>query len=345
MDTSTSLLQRDSKSALLIYLPFSLVLNTVIGVMVTALIATWDRLGEIMIYSHCIGLSIFSVSMLLHYTARYLWSWLRSIYVHFAISIPMGGFLGVNIAYALLGSVPGWEPRTDWDWTPAAVFAFIGGITALLFATNLERKRVADQAERTALTAQLRALQAQIEPHFLFNTLATLDALIATDANQARTLLGHLIRYLRAALAHARETDATLASELDLLRSYLAIMRVRLPARLTVDVQCDDDCLALPFPPMLLQPLVENAVTHGIEPASRGGTIAISAGCRNDTLVIEVEDSGAGLRGDHHNGTGLTNVRDRLRALYGNAASLELAARQPSGTLARLSLPLAALSR
>ena len=128
--------------------------------------------------------------------------------------------------------------------------------------------------------------------------------MIATDAGCARTLLGNLIRYLRAALTHARSESATLHTEVELLKAYLAIMALRLPNRLTTEFDCDPDCLRLKFPAMLLQPLVENAITHGIEPAGDGGCIRVSVRCQGDKLMVSVDDTGVGLGNAHTAGTG-----------------------------------------
>jgi LytS/YehU family sensor histidine kinase len=190
-------------------------------------------------------------------------------------------------------------------------------------------------------------LQAQIEPHFLFNTLANLDALIATDAAMARCLLGNLIRYLRAALTHARSETATLHTEVELLKAYLAIMGLRLPNRLTTEFDCDPDCLRLKFPAMLLQPLVENAITHGIEPAGDGGSIRVSVRCAGDKLMVSVDDTGVGLGNAQTAGTGagIQNVRARLQSLFGSAARLVLEPLTPHGTHAAIEVPLNLLSR
>jgi LytS/YehU family sensor histidine kinase len=156
-----------------------------------------------------------------------------------------------------------------------------------------------------------------------------------------------LIRYLRAALTHARSETATLHTEVELLKAYLAIMGLRLPNRLTTEFDCDPDCLRLKFPAMLLQPLVENAITHGIEPAGDGGSIRVSVRCEGDTLMVSVDDTGVGLGNAHTAGTGagIQNVRARLQSLFGSAARLVLEPRTPRGTHAAIEVPLNLLSR
>ena len=210
-----------------------------------------------------------------------------------------------------------------------------------------QSKRDVERAERAAIEAQLRALQAQIEPHFLFNTLANLDALIAVDAAEARNLLANLIRYLRAALTHARSEAATLQTEVELLKAYLGIMALRLPNRLTTEFDCDPECLQLKFPAMLLQPLVENAITHGIEPACFGGNIRVSVHRAGDTLKLSVDDTGVGLGNAKTSGTcaGLQNIRDRLQSLFGSSARLIVEPGASRGTHAAIEVPLNLLSR
>jgi LytS/YehU family sensor histidine kinase len=236
-------------------------------------------------------------------------------------------------------------------WLVAVVFSLVAGSIALFINFSWVRlaqsKRDVERAERAAIEAQLRALQAQIEPHFLFNTLANLDALIAVDPGCARNLLANLIRYLRAALTHARSEAATLQTEVELLKAYLAIMGMRMPNRLTIEFECDPECLKLKFPAMLLQPLVENAITHGIEPAGDGGTIRVSVHCTGDTLKLWVDDTGIGLGNAHTAGTGagIQNIRARLQSLFGSAARLILEPGSPRGTHAAIEVPLNLLSR
>jgi signal transduction histidine kinase len=200
-------------------------------------------------------------------------------------------------------------------------------------------------AERSAAQAQLQALRAQVEPHFLFNTLASVSALIERDPAAARALVDDLARHLRATLRHARAESTTLGEELDVTASLLSIMKRRLGERLRWRFDVSDALRAEPVPPMLVQPLVENAVKHGIEPLAGGGTIEVRARRDADgTLVVEVADTGrgmdaAGAAGGDGTGTGLANLAARLRALYGPDARIALRDNDPRGTVARLALP------
>ncbi|MFZ4760400.1 MAG: sensor histidine kinase, partial [Burkholderiaceae bacterium] len=201
-------------------------------------------------------------------------------------------------------------------------------------------------AERSAAQAQLQALRAQVEPHFLFNTLANVSALIDRDPSAARALVDDLARHLRATLRHARAETTTLGEELDVTASLLSIMKRRIGDRLQWHFEVADALRGELMAPMLVQPLVENAVKHGIEPATGGGTITLRAQREADGgLVIEVADTGRGLTAstagsrDDGGGTGLANLADRLRAIYGPQAQVTLHENAPRGTIARLRLP------
>ncbi|MEO8410631.1 MAG: histidine kinase, partial [Propionivibrio sp.] len=192
----------------------------------------------------------------------------------------------------------------------------------------------------------LKLLQAQIEPHFLFNTLANVGSLIDSDPALARKLLERLNDWLRVALARTRSDQASLGDELDMLSNYLEIMKIRFGERLRWRIDVGDDARRLPFPPMLLQPLVENAVRHGIEPKVGGGEIGIRAALDNSasgSLRIAVSDNGYGLLKEDQSGsagTGLANVRARLAALFGEAGRVTLSGNADGGATATLLLPL-----
>lgn len=305
-----------------------------------------------LVISNCIGLSIFLCLTLARFTFMrgFNGSTTARWVIYFGL-VAIGAVGGNELAGLL---VPLTDPQFQFTSGRGAVVAIVCAFIAATIATDIrfnqaakaQHRRDLERAERTAIEAQLRALQAQIEPHFLFNTLANLDALIATDAARARGLLANLIRYLRAALMHARSDNATLQTEMELLKAYLAIMTQRLPNRLSTQFDCDPDCLRLGFPAMLVQPLVENAITHGIEPAPQGGKITVSVQRSNEMLLISVDDTGVGLGKAMHPGTGagIENIRARLRALFGDAAKLVLEERTPQGTHAGIQVPLNLLS-
>ena len=195
---------------------------------------------------------------------------------------------------------------------------------------------------RQAVEAQLKLMQAQVEPHFLFNTLASVQYLTETDPAQASRLLGHLIGYLRAALPQLRAASTTLGKEAELAREYLSILQMRIGPRLSFDVEVPAELREHAFPPNLLISLVENAIKHGIEPSASGGSVTVRARREPDAIVVEVTDTGHGLGGasTRGEGVGLSNVRERLAALYGPRGRFTLQAAEPRGARATLVLPV-----
>jgi sensor histidine kinase YesM len=319
------------------HLPFSFTVVTLIPIILTTIFQEWYHLGLALTYSYCIGLCVFALLMFLRvFVLQRIVLPVPIVFVAHVVIVPVAFLVGCVPAYWLTGQPVG-------NLTNAALFTFIGASFSMLQMVSVDRQRRADRAERTAAAARLQVLQAQIEPHFLFNTLAGLNELIATDASRAQEMLGHLDHYLRASLAHARsDASSTLATEFELLRAYLSIMQMRLPLRLKTEITCEEECARLPFPPMLVQPLVENAVTHGIEPLREGGSVRIDARRIDGNLIVTVEDSGAGptTSARHGAGIGLRTIRDRLDALFGRGASLELEGLSPRGTRARITIPL-----
>jgi signal transduction histidine kinase len=195
--------------------------------------------------------------------------------------------------------------------------------------------------EKQALDARFGVLRAQVEPHFLFNTLANVQALVESGSPQAAPVLKSLIAYLRAAMPKLSAEDATLGTEADLGRAYLDLMHMRMPDRLRWNIEIPADLRGVAFPPMALVTLIENAIRHGIDPGEEGGAITVRA--RRDAATgcvhVEVADTGVGLTDTAAPGTGLVNLRDRLRALYGADARLELHAVAPHGVRAEIVLP------
>ena len=216
-------------------------------------------------------------------------------------------------------------------------------------AATLQAARRARELERASLQARLSALQAQVEPHFLFNTLANLKYLIRTDQGAAQDMLDHLVGYLQNALPDMRSVSSTLGREMDLVGDYLAVMRIRMGERLRFDVAVDDRLRSLPFPPAMLISLVENAVKHGLERASRPGLIDVKASLEGKVgarlLSVSVADDGAGLTEQAGEGTGLANIAERLMLLYGREAALVVGPGDVNGEVrgvrAVLTVPLA----
>jgi len=200
------------------------------------------------------------------------------------------------------------------------------------------------RAQKQEVDLRLGVLQAQVEPHFLFNTLASVRALIRRDPERAERTLDAMVRHLRDTIPQLREGEAllrsTLGAQLDVCASYLEVMRLRTSDRLSWSVEADAALRALPYPPLLLITLVENAVKHGIEPRPGPGRIELRAARRDATLVVTVSDDGMGLAPGAGGGMGLANVRAQLDARFGTRASLRLRAREGGGTVAELVTPL-----
>lgn len=206
---------------------------------------------------------------------------------------------------------------------------------ALEFA--LERSRL----ERSALDARLRLLQAQVEPHFLFNTLANVRALVDVGSPKAPHVLDRLIAYLRAAVPRLQQPLTTMAQELELVQAYLDVMQLRMPDRLSFAVRAEAPALQSPCPPTTVLTLVENAVRHGIDPAEDGGHIDIAVSLLDCRLCVSVTDTGVGLGSSSGGGTGtgLVALRERLRLCFGASAELRIAAHEPRGVVAQVWLP------
>lgn len=205
-------------------------------------------------------------------------------------------------------------------------------------AFDLERS----EFERQALDARLRLLQAQVAPHFLFNTLANVQVLVDAGSARASAVLGSLIAYLRAAVPRLHEPATTLDQELQLVQAYLELMHMRMPDRLHFEVKlpADASALSLACPPMTLLTLVENAVRHGIDPSEEGGRIEIDVQRRADRCVVRVSDTGVGLQQTGSGlGTGLSTLRERLELSFGGDAHLRVSAQEPRGVIAEVDLP------
>ena len=203
-------------------------------------------------------------------------------------------------------------------------------------AFELERSEL----ERQALDARMRLLQAQVTPHFLFNTLANVQALVDTGSPQAAAVLRSLVAYLRAAVPRLGETASTLDREVQLVQAYLELMHMRMPDRLQFGMHVDEAARSLRCPPMTLLTLVENAVRHGIDPSEEGGRIDVYIQRRGDRCVIRVSDTGGGLgQASEGLGTGLATLRERLALLFGEDVRLTVGPHPPRGVCADLDFP------
>jgi sensor histidine kinase YesM len=320
------------------YLISTLIFNTAIAAVLTVFSPT-GQFWINFIYSQCIGLSVMSINgIVAHVLEKPVLRW-----AVFGITLPTSVAIGMTLAFAISG-VGSWSDKHVWqNMLLGLFFGLIGSITLLLSrqieAEVKKRQLVQSESEKREIEANLKLLQAQIEPHFLFNTLANVGSLIDTDPALAKKLLERLNDWLRVALVRARSDNAMLDDELDMLENYLQILKIRFGERLRWQIDVPEQVRALSFPPMLLQPLVENAVRHGIEPKIGGGEIVIRAFVGEHALCIEVNDSGVGLVGDEGSGAGLANVRARLTSLFGAAGKLALEDNAHGGVSAKLELP------
>ena len=336
-----------------------IVINTLCAVMVAFVILPEETFRQCWVFSMCIGSLIMWMT---DGTRLVIWGCERphmlGVIVIIVVAIPIGYFGGSYIASKIL-SLPS-EVVINHQIehaSPLFVMILVVCLSLAWFTWNqsqlseLRAQAEAEKAhaaavERQAVQAQLQLLQAQIEPHMLFNTLANLQGLIGLDPPRAQYMLDKLIHYLRASLSSSRAEKTLLAHEFELMHAYLELMSVRMGARLAYSLTLPPELEHFALPPMLLQPLVENAIKHGLEGKIEGGHVNVVARHENDKLLISVADDGLGLEAsssphylNHGTGLGITNVRERLRALHGEQAALTLEPQPPQGTIATLTLP------
>lgn len=274
-----------------------------------------------------------------------------------AVGIAVGFYVGDWLAFQLIGPASPGRTASSRD-SAASLYVTIaaGAIGAYYFHSRGKAAALAAEiakAERDASEAKLKLLETQLEPHMLFNTLANLRVLITLDPPRAVSMLDRLNGYLRATLAGSRATQHPLAQEFARLADYLELMAVRMGDRLRFTLDLPDDLREVPVPPLLLQPLVENAIRHGLEPKVDGGEIRVSArrasAADGARLVLEVTDTGVGLPPDaaapaaareEGGGFGVQQVQERLHTLYGERATMELIAAPAGGTRATVTFPL-----
>ena len=300
------------------------------------------------IYSYAISTSIWFLSDPMRIVLRrwlrveppHYWRFSPSTIAHQVLAILLGYALGTAVGDAFTG-------RSTWALLMLSPDRFWGFLVWSLAASGgflfyFYHREKAHALERLATETRLKLLESQLEPHMLFNTLANLRALIATDPPRAIDMLDRLNAYLRATLAASR-ADAqahTLAREFERLDDYLALMAVRMGPRLRYRLALPPELAAHPLPPLLLQPLVENAIRHGLEPAVAGGEIAVIAHQQGGALQLDVTDTGVGHSGPPQPGFGLTQVRERLQTAFGDAAQLNWRSAAGKGSHATISLPL-----
>jgi hypothetical protein len=330
-------------------------------------IMTRDSFGITLLYSFCVGIFIqslveigrFGFSHLLRKRApdsrelQFNWPGWPLMGPWIMVS----GVVGYIAGHALGNALTGLHRMPDLIQHPRILFL----VMTMVFGVSLgcvyffySRSRMAaielhaQAATRAAAENQLKMLESQLEPHMLFNTLANLRVLIVLDPPRAQAMLDRIISFLRATLEASRVGSHPLSAEFARIGDYLEMMRVRMDERLRFRLDLPAYLAAVPVPPLLLQPLVENAIKHGLEPKVEGGRVDVSARREGETLILSVRDTGLGMSTPPANGTrfGMQQVRERLKALYGDAAALELApaSDEEGGMLAVVRMPVSPAS-
>ncbi len=264
----------------------------------------------------------------------------------------LGLCFGLTIGGVLITGSPWYFFQNDFSGLVLA--AFFGIVGFVLFSTRARLEQTAadlaranletERQERLVMETEIKLLQAQIEPHFLFNTLSNVAGLIRTDPEAAEETLHNLTTLLRSSLKRTREAVTTIQQELDIARAYLEIQKIRMQGRLEYTIDIDSSLNDVPLQPLLVQPLVENAIKHGIDPMEDGGTIHITTRANGPYVEIEIADTGGGpdtSTPTAGSGTGLMNVRKRLATLYGDTAQLVLSENSPRGMIACIKVPVA----
>ncbi len=335
-----------TKKSVIKFLFYTFIFNTLIAIFLTAIKFGGGFLINFII-SQCIGLSICTCVMIAHCFFDKASPILKATLVAAALIIgtTCGSYIG-SVASGLSSSAL-FERHSLLQLLLLGVM--FGSIITYFFSS---REQIAESqaqiqeekikrltSEKKAAEANLKLLQAQIEPHFLFNTLSNVLSLLDTNPKKGKSMLVDFIQYLRASLSKIREEQATLGQEMEMIQAYLSIFKVRMGDRLRYKIDLPKKLAAISFPPMLIQPLVENAIKHGLEPKVDGGEIRIRGIEKDGILRLEVVDTGGGFTEERDSGMGLSNIRERLQSLYGNSGRLVLEENQPQGLKATIEVP------
>jgi sensor histidine kinase YesM len=325
---------------------YTFVFNTVIAIFLTAIKFNEGFIFNF-IFSQCIGLCICACVLAALHGIKNTRPILQAIMVAAALLIGtlIGSFLGILVSG--LSSSDVFERHGLIQLLFLGVM--FGSIITYIFSSRAQiadsEARIQEEkikrltSEKKAAEANLKLLQAQIEPHFLFNTLSNVLSLLDTNPNKGKSMLVDLIQYLRASLSKIRREKATLGQEMEMINAYLSIFKVRMGDRLQYKIDLPKNLAAVSFPPMLIQPLVENAIKHGLEPKVDGGNILIRGEEQNGMLRLQVIDTGEGFKAERDAGMGLSNIRQRLLSMYGNRGRLILEECRPHGLKATIEVP------
>jgi len=332
-------------------LVYTIIISAVIAVFLTLTGITTKSFVINLIVSQSFGISICSIIMFLLWIFKPKPEKIVSVAFIVIIGIVSGTLIGLQTGTFILQQFFSIVlKRQEKGFLQAIILAITFGSVVSYFFYSKARLRVSKEviqqerikrlsSEKEALEANLRLLQAQIEPHFLFNTLSNVLSLIDTDPASGKSMLVDLIHYLRTSLSRTFPDPITLDQEMDMIKAYLNIQKIRMGERLHFNIELPDAVRKLPFPPMLLQPLVENAVKHGLEPKMEGGEITIKAVEKNDLIRIEVMDTGLGFSSFQKVGVGIGNVRERIKLLYGEKGRFIIEENKPNGVRAIIEVP------
>lgn len=321
-------------------------INTLIAIMLALI--NGHNFWANLIYSQSIGISIvtaISMPFLRKFDGK------LSIFL-LVIAIIFGVLIGTSFAVFVTGGYLVLDAE-EGHWLLVSSFIssiIIGCIVAYYFYLIAKQKEMSNQLtleqlkkaeyEKALTENNLKILQAQIEPHFLFNTLSNVIGLIEQRPDDAKKMLEHFTHYLRSSLSRTRESVTTLGDEIDIINAYLGIQKIRMEERLNYKITLDETLKDIPFPPLLIQPLVENSVRHGLESTLEGGEICVDVVYRENTLSITVSDTGKGADKLQSDGIGLKNIRERLLSIFQGKAEIEIRANKPQGLTTILHIPL-----
>jgi len=324
-----------------------LVANTLIALFIVA-IRPESKFVVSFVFSQCIGICIAGCVIAAANLIKVQRFGLQAVLLVAAVIV--GAIIGVTLGTAasrLLHVDVGGAMPADVKirfYVSSLLYALLFGAVISYVFISLQRlsdekiKRL--EVEKNSIVTEIKLLQSQMEPHFLFNTLSTILSLIDTDQERAKQMLESFTAFLRTSLVTGRAETTTLAQELDVVKNYLKIYAVRMGDRLRYRIDLPDSLRDFRIPPLIIQPLVENAVKHGLEPSVRGGELLIQGQQEGDRVRITVADSGMGINeSSSGNGISLENIRRRLELLYEGRASLTFSENEPSGVKVVIELP------
>jgi sensor histidine kinase YesM len=327
------------------------IFNTLIAITLSFWVLKENHFLDIWVVSQCIGLSIcFFIVMTLSHTQI---DTKKQLFVKIAAGMIIGAMSGAIFGVLFLYFKHGkpffayFQSSFSENFLLGIFFAI--PITYFLlslakfkdYESQLKEEKINRLTlEKQAVLEELKTLQAQIEPHFLFNTLSNLKSLLDEDIKKGKLMLGELNGFLKISLQRTRQEAISLSQELELVRHYLNIYKIRMNERLSYEIIADKEIKKASLSPLIIQPLVENAIKYGLEPKIEGGKIEINCSCKDNFLIIKISDTGCGLDTNKEIGIGINNVSKRLNNLYGKNASLTIRGNDPCGTKAVIKVPL-----